>query len=222
MVDNDFLMGFGAGKSAGSGGGGSDIDPYDSTPEALGTASAGSSDDYARGDHVHQMPGASDVGAIAAPSSPSSGDVLVYNGSAWAADALSASDVGAYALPSGGIPSTDLDSGVQSSLGKADTALQPVTEVTVSSSGAVTQALDAGKIYHFTSNALTSLTITLNAAASGQLAQYHFDFISGSTAPTLTMPVAVTMPDSFAVEASKRYEVDVLNNYGAVVSWATS
>ena len=96
-----------------------------------------------------------------------------------------------------------------------------VTEVTVSTAGAVTQALDAGKIYHFT-GALTALTITLNAPASGDLAQYHFDFLSGSTAPTLTMPNTVTMPDSFTVEANKRYEVDILNNYGTVMSWATS
>lgn len=92
-----------------------------------------------------------------------------------------------------------------------------ITEVTVSTAGAVTQSLDAGKIYHFT-GALTALTITLTAPASG-LAHYHFDFDSGSTAPTLTMPNAVTMPDSFAVEASKHYEVDVLNNYGAVMAW---
>lgn len=95
-----------------------------------------------------------------------------------------------------------------------------VTEITVSTAGAVTQALDAGKIYHFT-GALTDLTVTLNAPASGDLAQYHFDFLSGSTAPTLTMPNTVTMPDSFTVEAGKRYEIDVLNNCGAVVSWAT-
>ena len=101
--------------------------------------------------------------------------------------------------------------------GKAD----KVTEVTVSDDGAVAQALDTGKIYHFT-GALTALTITLNAPAAGQLTHYHFDFLSGSTAPTLTMPNTVTMPDSFAVEADKRYEVDVLSNYGAVVSWATS
>ena len=94
-----------------------------------------------------------------------------------------------------------------------------ITEVTVSTAGAVTQALDAGKLYHFT-GALTALTITLNAPASGDPAQYHFDFLSGSTAPTLTMPDTVVMPDSFTVEANKRYEVDVLNNYGAVVSWA--
>lgn len=96
-----------------------------------------------------------------------------------------------------------------------------LTEVTVSAAGAVTQALDAGKIYHFTGD-FTALTITLNAPANGQLAQYHFDFLSGATAPTLTMPNTVTMPDSFAVEASKRYEVDVLNNYGTVMAWAVS
>ena len=72
---------------------------YTSTPADLGTASAGSSTKWAKGDHVHKMP--------------------------------SASDVGAYALPSGGIPKTDLASAVQTSLGKADTALQsaPVTSV---------------------------------------------------------------------------------------------
>ncbi|MBR6353305.1 MAG: hypothetical protein IKS25_04200 [Oscillospiraceae bacterium] len=96
-------------------------------------------------------------------------------------------------------------------------AAAPV-EVTVSDDGAVTQALDPGKIYHFT-GALTALTITLNAAASGQLAQYHFDFDSGSTAPTLTLPNTVTMPSGFTVEASKHYEIDILNNYGAVMAW---
>lgn len=52
---------------------------------------------------------------------------------------LTASDVGAYALPSGGIPKTDLAAAVQTSLGKADTALQtaPVTSVNTQT-GAVT------------------------------------------------------------------------------------
>lgn len=102
----------------------------------------------------------------------------------------------------------------------ADLGLVP-EEVTISTAGAVTQALDAGKIYHFT-GALTALTITLGDPASGQLAQYHFDFLSGSTAPTLTLPNTVVMPDSFTVDANRRYEVDILNNYGAVVSWANS
>jgi hypothetical protein len=46
-------------------------------------------------------------------------------------DDTTAADLGAYVKPSGGIPKTDLASAVQTSLGKADTALQtaPVTSV---------------------------------------------------------------------------------------------
>lgn len=43
-------------------------------------------------------------------------------------DTTTAADLGAYVLPSGGIPKTDLASAVQTSLGKADTALQSYTE----------------------------------------------------------------------------------------------
>lgn len=135
---------------------------YTSTPAALGTASPGSSAKWAKGDHVHAMPSASDVGAAPA-----------------------------------------------------------ITEVAVSTAGAVTQALDAGKLYHFT-GALTALTVTLNAAGTGVIPQYHFDFDSGAAAPTLTLPNTVTMPDGFTVEASKHYEVDILNGYGVVSAWATS
>lgn len=191
---------------------------------------------------------AEDVGAL--PDSYTA-PVQSVNGKTGAV-VLDAADVGAgtYSKPSGGIPASDLASAVQTSLGKADTALQSapvtsvngqtgavslsipstaadvgaapaVTEVTISTSGAVSQSLDAGKIYHFT-GALSALTISFNAAASGVLPQYHFDFTSGSTAATLTLPNGVVMPDGFAVEANKRYEVDILNGYGVVVSWATS
>ncbi len=57
------------------------------TPQALGTAAAGSSADYSRADHVHKKPTARDIGAIAAPANtPSSGDVLTYDGIAWSAE----------------------------------------------------------------------------------------------------------------------------------------
>ena len=91
-------------------------------------------------------------------------------------------------------------------------------EETITTSGAVTKALDPRVLYHFT-GVLTSLTITFNAPSTGEIAHYHFDFLSGASAPTLTMPNAVTMPDDFEVEASNRYEVDVLNNFGAVITW---
>lgn len=107
------------------------------------------------------------------------------------------------------IPSTAADIG----------AAPAVTEITISTAGAVTQALDAGKIYHFT-GAVSALTLTFNAAATGQIAQYHFDFDSGSTAPTVTLPATVTMQGgTFTPEASKHYEVDILNNYGVSAAW---
>ena len=147
---------------------------------------------------------------------------------------------GTYSKPSGGIPKDDLADAVQTSLGKADTALQSVpdtyrtaaaqdlideekadkvTEVTISTAGAVSQALDPGKLYHFT-GALSSLAITFNVAETGVIAQYHFDFDSGSTAPTVTLPATVTMQGgAFTPEANKHYEVDILNGYGVFAVW---
>ena len=66
--------------------------PYasNSTPQPLGASNAGTSYFYSRGDHVHEKPTytASDVGAVPAPVSPSSGDYLTWNGSAWVAASL--------------------------------------------------------------------------------------------------------------------------------------
>ena len=60
------------------------------TPADLGTAAVGTSTKYAKEDHVHNKPSysAADVGAIAAPSSPTSGQYLQWNGSAWVAASL--------------------------------------------------------------------------------------------------------------------------------------
>lgn len=82
--------------STSGGGGGGGAEPYTSNPEALGTASPGTSAKYSRGDHVHPKPSAADLGVIAAPSTASSGDFLTYNGSAWVATSLSTWSGGNY------------------------------------------------------------------------------------------------------------------------------
>lgn len=58
--------------------------PSSTSPNMDGTASAGSSTDYARADHTHP----SDTSKITAPTSPSTGDFLCWNGTAWAATTL--------------------------------------------------------------------------------------------------------------------------------------
>lgn len=161
---------------------------------------------------------------------------LICDSDTWDA---STSTIGTYKKPSGGIPKTDLAGAVQASLNKADTALQSVPstyrtaaaqdvidegkadkviEVTISTAGEVTQALDAGKIYHFT-GALTALTVTATDPTTGK---YQFDFISGSTVPTLTVPASWVMPDNFLVEPSARYSLTVENGYCSLKKWSDS
>ena len=119
--------------SGGGGGGTSDYTDLSNKPSIEGVTLAGNKS-------------ASDLGLAKASDIPSV-PVQSVNGKTGAV-VLSASDVGAgtYSKPSGGIPKTDLASAVQTSLGKADTALQtaPVTSVN-NKTGAVTlSASDVG------------------------------------------------------------------------------
>lgn len=91
-----------------TGGGGSSPSPYTSNPSALGTASAGSSNDYARGDHVHPKPTAADLG-ITVPSASSATPQALGTAAAGSSSDYSradhvhakptASDIGAIAAP---------------------------------------------------------------------------------------------------------------------------
>ena len=87
-------------------------------------------------------------------------------------DTTTASDLGAYVKPSGGIPKTDLASAVQTSLGKADTALQtaPVTSVN-GATGAVV-----------ISNATTSAAGLMSATDKSHLDDVYADYSSALTA----------------------------------------
>lgn len=83
--------------------------PSDDLPLMDGTASAGTDMKYSRGDHRH-------------PSDTSKQDVISD-----LADIRAGAAKGdtAYQKPQGGIPASDMAQAVQTSLGKADTALQP-------------------------------------------------------------------------------------------------
>lgn len=89
--------------------------------------------------------------------------------------------------------------------------------MTVSDSGAVSQSLLPNVFYNFT-GAVTSLTITLGVTISGRENEYKGQFLSGSTAPTVSFPSGITWIDGFpTLEANKTYQFSILNNIGIIV-----
>ena len=103
----------------------------------------------------------------------------------YVATALSGS--GFYTKPSGGIPSTDLSSAVQTSLGKADTAIQSETvksvDTTAGTSGINLSLSSAGK-----------LDVTIS---SGSIASGNSNFVTGGTVYTTTNALAPKASPSF-------------------------
>lgn len=118
---------------------------------------------------------------------------------------------GTYSKPSGGIPKTDLTSAVQTSLGKADTALQPTPLVDNTSSSTATATLDPGKVYRYIRSAgLTSLSISLaNPSDNTKENEYVIEFISGSTPTSVTLPTGFKWVNGEAptIEANKHYRL---------------
>ena len=103
----------------------------------------------------------------------------------YVATALSGS--GFYTKPSGGIPKTDLADSVQTSLGKADTALQSETvksvDTTAGTSGINLSLSSAGK-----------LDVTIS---SGSIASGNSNFVTGGTVYTTTNALAPKASPSF-------------------------
>ena len=154
----------------------------------------------------------------------------------------------AYQKPSGGIPKSDLSTGVQSSLNKADTALQSYTETdpvfSASPAAGITsnditewdgKAEPTPVVNHGTSDTtfaltpnvlhvwgtVTALTLTLATPADSTIVnEYMFQFTSGSTATTLSLPSSVTWDEdkgTLTVESGYIYQVSILNN---IALWA--
>lgn len=91
----------------------------------------------------------------------------------------------------------------------------PQVAGSVDESNAVT--LDPNKFYVFGEEA--EIDVSFAAGTEGQVNEYHFSFVSGSTPTVLSLPMDVVMPDSFSVEADKTYEISVINNKGLFASW---
>lgn len=70
---------------------------------------------------------------------------------------------------------------------------------------------------------MSSLTYTLATPSDTSIAnEYHFIFQSGATATELVNPSNVNVPDNFAVDKNKVYEISILEGCLAYQSWAVS
>lgn len=81
--------------------------------------------------------------------------------------------------------------------------------------------LEPGKLYVFPE--MVSLSITLSEPTDTAVAsEYHFVFQSGATATTLSLPDTIKLPSGFTVDASKIYEISILEGCLCAQSWAVS
>lgn len=84
-----------------------------------------------------------------------------------------------------------------------------------------TVALEPNKLYIFPE--MAELTITLAEPSDTGIAnEYHFVFQSGATATTLSIPDTVKLPSNFSVDASKIYEISILEGCLCAQSWAVT
>lgn len=63
---------------------------------------------------------------------------------------------------------------------------------------------------------VASLTITLGAEIAGITNEYCFEFVSGETAATLTVPDTIAWAQEPSLEAGKTYQVSILNGVGVI------
>lgn len=128
-----------------------------------------------------------------------------------------------YSKPSGGIPKTDLASAVQTSLGKADTALQShqdisgkANKISVVQTSASTIEINPNTFYKF--GEVASLNITLASITDNTIYnEYMFEFVSGTTATTLTLPSSIKWLETPTIDANKIYQCSIVDNVGLLV-----
>lgn len=91
--------------------------------------------------------------------------------------------------------------------------------VEVVESTSSTQEIQSNKFYKF--GEVSSLNITLAAITdTSVLNEYMFEFTSGSTATTLTLPNTIRWLETPSIEANKTYQCSIVNDIGILVGVA--
>ena len=89
-------------------------------------------------------------------------------------------------------------------------------KIPVETSSQTTITIDSNKYYTF--GEVASLTITLNTPSDNTVYnEYMFEFDSGTTPTTLTLPNTVSWVETPTIEASKTYQVSIVNNIALIV-----
>ena len=93
------------------------------------------------------------------------------------------------------------------------------TKVESGGSGSVTKQINPNTFYKF--GEVINLTISFAAKESGIMNEYMFEFVSGSTPTTLSVPDTVTWSGGEAptIEANKTYQVSIVNNLALIASF---
>lgn len=84
-------------------------------------------------------------------------------------------------------------------------------------SGAITKSIEPNKLYMF--GECTSLNITLATGEVGIRNEYMFEFTSGATATSLTLPSEIKWILDIVIDPNYKYQVSIVNNtaiYGRV------
>lgn len=66
---------------------------------------------------------------------------------------------------------------------------------------------------------VASLDLSLRAETSGVANEYLFQFTSGSTPTTLTLPDDIKFSEDLVIEANKIYQISILKGLGSALSW---
>lgn len=77
-----------------------------------------------------------------------------------------------------------------------------------------TKELQPNRYYIF--GEMAELTITLAEGEEGKLNEYMFEFTSGTAPTTLTLPESVKWMGEHTIEASKTYQVSIVNNIAVI------
>lgn len=92
-------------------------------------------------------------------------------------------------------------------------------KVEVVESTTTTQEIQSNKFYKF--GEVTELNLTLAEITDNtQLNEFMFEFVSGSTATTLTLPDTIKWLETPTIEANKIYQCSIVNNIGILVGVA--